>query len=271
VKAKRPKTPEELELERKSEELRTVENQLAERELELHTFRAGLMTFERRYLSVVGVKYAELDNLEAQMYEAVAKLNPMDEEAVQQAAESRAQAEETQKQVKGAEETEEAAAEKKELSKRKKEEKIKLSEEIRQLYRTIAKSCHPDLADDDDERARRHTFMIRVNQAYEKSDHATLRTLWNEWEASPEYVRGEGVALDLIRAIRRISRGQSRITEIGRELQELAKSELNQLRMKAEAGEKIGRDVIAEVGKKLDDQIKEAKARLEEVLEQASE
>jgi multidrug efflux pump subunit AcrA (membrane-fusion protein) len=65
----RKQTPEELELEKKKSELSALEAELSQRELELATAQAELHTFERRYLRVVGVRYAELDDIEAQIAE----------------------------------------------------------------------------------------------------------------------------------------------------------------------------------------------------------
>ena len=66
------RTPEEQELEKKKAELAALEAELIQRELDLATFRAELTEFETRYLSIVGVRYAELDEIEAQIAEAQA-------------------------------------------------------------------------------------------------------------------------------------------------------------------------------------------------------
>ena len=59
----RTETPEERELAAKKADLATLENQLAQRELDLATLRVELNAFEQRYLRVVGVKFAEIDDL----------------------------------------------------------------------------------------------------------------------------------------------------------------------------------------------------------------
>ena len=87
--------PEEAELKRKQLELAAIENELAERELDLSTLEAELRAFERRYLRTVGIKYAELDDLEAQIAEALARLNPQDIRTHEQASQARAQADES--------------------------------------------------------------------------------------------------------------------------------------------------------------------------------
>src|SRR5438046_618873 len=66
-------TPEEKYLQKKRAELAELESLLAERELELHTMRGGLLAFEKQYQAAVGVKYEELDELRAR----VAELTPV--------------------------------------------------------------------------------------------------------------------------------------------------------------------------------------------------
>lgn len=86
------RTPEEQELEKKRSELATLEGELAQRELELTTLESKLYAFEARYLRVVGIHYAELDELEAQIAEAQARLSPKDDELQGQASQARLQA-----------------------------------------------------------------------------------------------------------------------------------------------------------------------------------
>ena len=54
-------------------------------ELDLATLRAELAEFESRYLRTVGVLYAELDEIEAQIAEAQARSKPSDSEAQERA------------------------------------------------------------------------------------------------------------------------------------------------------------------------------------------
>ena len=63
----RTQTPEERELAAKNADLAALEIQLAQRELDVATLRVELHGFEQRYLRTVGVKFAEIDDLEAQI------------------------------------------------------------------------------------------------------------------------------------------------------------------------------------------------------------
>ncbi|MGF1538965.1 MAG: molecular chaperone DnaJ [Pleurocapsa sp.] len=60
-------TPEQEELERKKIELARLETELAEKELDLATFQAELNVFEKEYMRIIGIRYTELDRIEAQI------------------------------------------------------------------------------------------------------------------------------------------------------------------------------------------------------------
>src|SRR6476619_3448252 len=89
----RRKSPEELYLEKKLAELSVIESRLAERELELHTLRGGILLFEKKYQAAVGEKYAQLDELRARIAEILVSQRMSDEVARKHAEEQRANAE----------------------------------------------------------------------------------------------------------------------------------------------------------------------------------
>jgi len=88
----RPAKPEEQELARKREEQSALETELAERELRAENLRAELGAFERRYLHEVGMRYAQLDELKAQIAERAASNQPGADRAQQTARDARARA-----------------------------------------------------------------------------------------------------------------------------------------------------------------------------------
>jgi len=249
----RPAKPEEQELARKREEQTALESELAEREERAASLRAELSSFERRYLHDVGMRYAELDELKAQMAERAAKSQPGAERAQHAAREARARADETK-----------SAASEEDIQAPK---QFKASPEMKRLYREVAKRIHPDLTSDRDERARRQLLMAEANKAYEQGDESRLSKILNAYEASPETVQGEGAGAELIRVIRRISQVRSRIAEIEAEAQELLRSDLYQLKSRVEEAEQHGRDVLKEMVDKVEQQIAQAKRRLEKVEE----
>jgi len=246
----RTQTPEERELEKKKAELASLETELIQRELDLATLRAELADFESRYLRTVGVLYAELDHIEAQIAAAQARRRPRDSEAQEQAARARAQAQESF-------ETARAVV----------EPRSKPTENLKKLFREVAKCIHPDLAGNEAVRGRRQQLMAEANLAYENGDEAKLRSILADWEASPDTVEGEGVGAELIRVIRKIAQIQKRLSEIESEIQQLNTSDLCQIRGKADEAETQGRYLLKEMASQLETQISKTRNDLMTVTE----
>lgn len=244
---KAPK-PEDQELARKLEEQAATESELADRELQAANLRAELIAFERRYLHFIGVRYAELDEYKAQLAERLARQQPGNERAQQAARDARARAEET-KSVAGEKSAKEPRA-------------FEATPEMKRLYRGVAKRIHPDLTSDRDDRAKRQLLMAEANQAYEEGDAARLTKILDEYESSPESVKGEGPGAELVRVIRRLSQARGRLAELEAELQQLVRSDLYQLKERVSEAEKYGRDVLKEMTAKVEEQIAQARERL---------
>ena len=244
----RSQTPEEKELSRKLSELAKLQAELAQRELDLITLQAELHVFEGKYLRTVGVRLAKLDEINAQIAEAEARLKPKDKKIQEQAARSRAQAHKSA----------EAAGLAQEVG----VEKFKPSESLKKLYREVAKVIHPDLALDDEDRLLREKLMADANRAYEEGDEAKLRAILAEWESSPESVKGEGTAAELVRVIRKIAQVEQRLHAIEIEITQLKESDLYELKTKVERAEDKGRNLLDEMASQADEQIVLANKRL---------
>ena len=145
--------PEDRELETKRGELAALEANLAERELQLASLRAELSSFERKYLAEVGSRYAELDELKAQLAERLAAEHPGDLRLQESARQARARADETRTTA---------------ATDGEREHKIfSPTPELKRLYREVAKRIHPDLTSDDADRVKRQELMAEANRAYE--------------------------------------------------------------------------------------------------------
>src|SRR3990167_169899 len=186
---KKTNSPEEDELELKRIELAKLLELLAEKELELTTLRNAVLHFENRYLMEVGIKYVELDEINAQIAEKMARQNPQDTAFQEESETARETANSTAKEFHSHEIPKEE-----EFSK-----DFKPSEEIKKLYRQIAMKIHPDRATGEKEREHQTKLMAEVNDAYANGDIERLRQILQEWESSPESVKGEGIAVDLVR------------------------------------------------------------------------
>ena len=132
--------PEDEELAKKRAELAQLESELADRELYLVNLTAQLGVFERRYIEVVGTLYAKLDDINARIAERRARLKAGDRKAQEAAKQARALANESRAAV---------DVKQPELS------TIAPSEELKRLYREVAKRVHPDLSMDPADRVVR--------------------------------------------------------------------------------------------------------------------
>jgi hypothetical protein len=246
-------TPEEIELEKKRVELSILEDELALKELDLTTLQVTLEDLRHRYLQIVGVKLAQLDDIKAQIAEILARIDPKNEEVRNEADRSRTQAQESADATGSIAEECEA-------------EPFKPSEDLKQLYRDLAKKVHPDLAPDEQARERRHRFMQEVNQAYAERNEERLRSLLHEWESSPDSVSGEGTGAELIRIIRQIARVLTRIEAIGSEMERRKETELYSLKLRVDGAQSERRDLLSEMADEVDAQIAVADARLRDMI-----
>jgi hypothetical protein len=241
--------PEEIELEEKRAELAALETDLANHELELATLKVDLALFERRYLRTVASRYAELDELLARIAEGEASEHPGDAVRREQANTARSKASETA----GAATAEESQDQR---------TQFKPSDDLRALFREAAKAMHPDLASDDEDRARRERFMAEANKAYSEGDEPRLRAILEQWQSSPESVRGEGTAVELVRTIRKLAQAHRRLEEIRSELETLKGSDLCKLHSQAIQAQTEGRDLLNELAEQVQAQIAAARRRL---------
>ena len=242
------KSPEELELIKKQHELSLLEASLAQRELDLATLQAELNSFEESYIRIVVVKLVQLDEIEAKILEAKARLKPEDSRIQEEAIKSRMRANESATAIE---------TEKKSVGK-----EFKPSENLKKLFREVAKSIHPDLAVDSIEVLHRQKLMAEANSAYKEGNEARLLAILEEWKNSPESVKGEGTAVDLVRAIRKISKVKIRLNAIDNELSKLMETDLYKLKIRSEKAHAEGRNLLAEISFNLEEKIILANKRL---------
>ena len=238
---KRP-SPEEQELAKKRAEFAPLEAMLAQRELDLLTLEAELNEVESIYLRVVGVQYAELDEILAQIAEAEAKLDPNNDKAKELAAKAREQADESAHTTHSIKEPTHKG-------------KFNPPDSLKKIYRELARIIHPDLVLDKDEKERRHRLMADANKGYEEGNEELLASMLDEWQNSPETVKGEGVAAELIRLIRRIAQAEERLRAIEKDIVSLEESELFELRSKVHDAELEGRDLLDEMANDIESKI----------------
>lgn len=236
-------------------EFETLSKELADKELELATLENELSIFEKRYARTVGIYFAELDILEREIAKELLRLHP--DEKYQQS---------FHKAERKAQDSQEAVNEK-----TRQEEKPAYipTEEIKNLFRKVAKTIHPDLAITENERAFRTDLMARANAAYKAGDKQALEQILHEWEHRDEkYSSRVEQSKEFDQLKQKITQIKRRVIEIKARIEELKKSDLYQLLLKVKQGELEGRDLLSDMANDLQNQIHEAKKFLDGLKQQ---
>ncbi len=137
------------------------------------------------------------------------------------------------------------------------------SDAVRALFRDVARLIHPDLADDERTRDRRHALMVEANRAYKLRDAEHLRRILEQWERSPEAVQGTDAAAMRLRLERRLLQIEEDLALCARDLAALEASRLYQLKAVVDQAAARGNDLIADMVRRLKRDILAATNRLD--------
>jgi hypothetical protein len=123
------------------------------------------------------------------------------------------------------------------------------SDQVRALFRTLIKLCHPDLATGEADRRRREEFTARVNAAYAANNGARLAQLAREWQAeTPDAVNPPGLMSELRAAAEAVRR---QLGEMGGQIARLTRTGLGELMFGTEdpqvAAQRMADQVRAEI------------------------
>jgi len=220
-------------------QLRALQSVLSERAGELARAQADLEAFRLRYRREVGQLHEELDDLERAIAEAeLGELSKLVEE-------------------RGGDDLASPSSPQPEATAR------LTSDAVRRLFRDVAKTIHPDLAHDEQARHRRHRLMIEANHAYALGDEARLRSILEAWERSPEAVQGSDQEATRQRIVRRIAEIEEQLGVYTSELAAMRDTPLWQLKAMVDDAAARGKDLVADMVRRLKRDIVAARNRLE--------
>ncbi len=137
------------------------------------------------------------------------------------------------------------------------------SDAVRRLFRDVAKAIHPDLADDERARDRRHALMIEANRAYALGDEEQLRWILELWERSPEAVRGGTPEATRLRLQRRIAECEEHLARVDADFAALTSTPLWELKTMVDREATRGRDLVADMVRRLQRDVMVATNRLD--------
>ncbi|MGW8377730.1 J domain-containing protein [Streptomyces sp. ODS28] len=256
-----------VDTERLAEAVRAAEQALIEFEIAVETFRVEAENFSRLHHQRLGPMYARLDELDAQIAEAVAARTG-DPEDARKAGELRAAV----LPMPGVEELfhgwmdsegmpPEATAMLNDQPVQP-PKRVRPSEEVRKAYRELVRKAHPDLARDDAERERREEFMTRVNRAYAEGNAESLAQLAEEWEAGPPHPAMEQLrqAEELYARLEWLAQRKEMLAQMVSELEESAIGKM--LRMAPEDPDGL----LDEIAEQLIEQVQEREEQLAKLL-----
>lgn len=221
--------------ERLERAVRAAEQALIEYEIAVETFRVEVENFSRLHHQKLGPMYTRLDELEADIAEATAARTG-DPQDLRRAQEARARV----MPMPGVEELfhgwmdgdglfPEAVAMLTDQPVRP-PQRVRPSDEVRKLYRELARKAHPDLAQAEDERQRREEFITRVNAAYARGDEGLLRELAEEWAAGPPPPeRAPSPSEELYARLEWLAERKEMLAHLARELEQSAIGEMLRL------------------------------------------
>lgn len=221
--------------------LAELRDRLSSLEVERDRLHLELRNFEKRFRPAVGARYSQLEDLRERIRRAWTEVN-------------RARTGALKADVPPDEIPQKA---------------FKPEDETRRLFRSLARKIHPDLADDFEERRRRHEFMAEATRAYRASDQRRLQWLLEHWEAAPDLPRGVDSASRLVRTNQHIAWARYRLREVNAEIAEFGASSTMRLMQQASAARSDGRNLVAEMRNQVIKELREAELdfqRVEAVL-----
>lgn len=225
-------------LEALTEECATKETDFATSGLEFARFRDA---YTRRFASL----YAELDRLEAEIARLLAAMDPSPP-SQQRAEEAAHRATDSDRLLTEAHQEAPAAP----------------TADLRKLFHRVALAVHPDLTVEQDERDRRTKLMAAANAAYSKGDATELQRILDHEASRPEEVKGEGIAANLVRTIRKIAQVRARMKEIADLERALTADPVWKLWQRVNAASAKGQDLLANAEADLRARTASARAQL---------
>lgn len=222
------------------EQVAALKTRVSEREAELVALKLELQKLQSRYLNEIGSLYGELSRIENEIEEIEIRLGLRPPETNDAAAES----------------ADDAAASG-DAGGFHCSNRAHPSDELKKMFRDVAKSIHPDLAMDEPARWRRHSLMAEANRAYAERDADRLRLILRAWEMSDDAV-GDN---EPDAARRRVALLEVKLAAIEAEFVELRKSAIYRLKTKIDSTRAEGWDLFAEMRLQVKSEVARAEAR----------
>jgi hypothetical protein len=134
--------------------------------------------------------------------------------------------------------------------------------DLKSLYRELAKRVHPDLATDDAERASRGALMVEINEAYRQSDLTALKALYARSRVSRREIPED----DMERLRAEITRLEGLISRIRAEIADLNRSDWMAMKLDAALARSRGIDWFELARRQTEMRAAERRAELDDLI-----
>lgn len=219
--------------------LAELRQNLEQLEAERDTLRHQLREFEKRFRPAVGDRYDQLEELREQIRCAWTEVSRARNGSLKPADKS--------------------------LPDEVPQEAFKPADELKNMFRLLARKIHPDLADDYDDRRHRHEFMAEATRAYRAADHRRLQWLLEHWEAALSVPNGFDQASRLARTSQQIAWVRYRVREVNADIAECGASSSMRLMEQSSEARSNGRNLVVEMRNQVIKEIEEAERDLQRV------
>lgn len=220
--------------------LSALEAEVRDRDRELTAIKRELQALQTRYLTEVGSLYGALNEIEAAIAEIEIAVGLREPPAVDADADASGHAADADAASCG--------------------HRGGASEDLKRIFRRLAKTIHPDLALDGAAFYRRHSLMAEANRAYAERDEDRLRLILQTWELGDTAALAAGSEDDRLR--RRLAALETHRDALDRELAELRTTAIWRLRDRIDDARRQGWDLFAEMIREVERETKRASARL---------
>lgn len=231
--------PEEVELEQRRAELASLRAQHAEAAAVLKQLREEIAGFERSYNETLGRRMAELERVEAEITRlsgayVANETEPEDQENFLDG--------ETYSRGRSFSEKSGAAG-------RGVKGRVWRAEEqdIKALYREVAKAIHPDLAGDGPGDLR-HELMLKANKAYAEDDFRTLKEILRSWRRQhPDRPAPADTVTELARVKQQIAEEVQAIRDVNAQVEQLRASYVCRFKLRVDESLAAGCDLVSDL------------------------
>lgn len=238
------RSPEEMELELKRAELSSLRARHAEASAVLHELRQEIAGFERNYQETLGKRMAELERIEAE----IDRLTGTGSSADDDFCDVSASRQDDQDDYLDGRTYQSGRSFRGDDGHGSRGRVWKAEEQdIKALYREVAKAIHPDLAGDGPNSVR-HELMLKANRAYAEEDHRTLREILRNWRRHfPEQAEQSDIRAELARVKRQIAVEMEAIREVNEQIEDLRASYVHRFKLRVDESMAAGSDLFAEM------------------------